>query len=188
MKMRGVPGDHATIQRWVYKFTPLLESEMKKRKGKVGTSWRMDETYMKVKVIWCYLYRAVDKLGNTMDFLLTRRRQRMSTLSFLIKAVNNNCRPTVINIDKSGSNTGVIRVYNKRSFYNIKILQCKYLNNIIEQDHRFIKCRIQNGLGFKSFESAKITLGGIEVVHIVRKHQMIGPGTTMFKSFCKLAG
>jgi transposase-like protein len=64
MKMRGVPVDHATIQRWVFKFTPLLESEMKKRKGKVGTSWRMDETYIKVKGIWCYLYRAVDKLGN----------------------------------------------------------------------------------------------------------------------------
>jgi putative transposase len=86
MKMRGVHVDHATIQRWVFKFTPLLESEMKKRKGKVGTSWRLDETYIKVKGIWCYLYRTVDKLGNTVDFLLTRRRQRMSAQSFLITA------------------------------------------------------------------------------------------------------
>ena len=148
----------------------------------------MDETYIKVKGIWCYLYRAVDKLGNTVDFLLTRRRKRMSAQSFLIKAVNNNCRPTVINIDKSGSNTSAIRVYNKRSFSNIKIRQCKYLNNIIEQDYRFIKWRIQNGLGFKSFESAKRTLGGIEVVHMLRKHQIFKSGTSMFKSFCKLAG
>ena len=72
MKMRGVSIDPSTIQRWVYKFAPLLESEMKKRKGKVGVSWRLDETYIKVKGVWCYLYRAVDKSGNTFDFLLTR--------------------------------------------------------------------------------------------------------------------
>ncbi len=160
---------------------------MKKRKGRVGTSWRLDETYIKVKGIWCYLYRAVDKLGNTVDFLLTRKRQRMSAQSFLIKAITNNCRPRVINIDKSGSNTAAIKVYNKRSFSKIKIRQCKYLNNIIEQDHRFIKWRIQNGLGFKSFESARRTLSGIEVVHMLRKNQMVRPGITMFKSFCKLA-
>ncbi len=147
----------------------------------------MDETYIKVKGIWCYLYRAVDKLGNTADFLLTRKRQRMSAQSFLIKSSGSNCRPRVINIDKSGSNTAAIKVYNKRSFSKIKIRQCKYLNNIVEQDHRFIKWRIQNGLGFKSFESAKRTLSGIEVDHMLRKNQMIGPGLTMFKSFCKLA-
>ncbi|MEN2402572.1 IS6 family transposase [Flavobacterium sp. MC2016-06] len=187
MKIRGIQVDHATIQRWVFKFAPLIESQMKKRKSRVEVSWRMDETYIKVKGIWCYLYRTVDKSGNTVDFLLTRKRQRMSAQSFLIKAINNNCRPVVINIDKSGSNTSAIRVYNKRSFSNIKIRQCKYLNNIVEQDHRFIKWRIQNGLGFKSFESAKRTLGGIEVVHMLRKNQMLKPGTTMFKTFCKLA-
>jgi putative transposase len=78
MKMRGIQVDHATIQRWVFKFTPMIESQMKKRKNRVGVSWKMDETYIKVKGIWCYLYRAVDKSGNTVDFLLTRRRQRMS--------------------------------------------------------------------------------------------------------------
>ena len=133
------------------------------------------------------MYRAVDKLGNTVDFLLTKSRQRMSAQSFLIKAINNNYKPRVITIDKSGSNTGVIKVYNKRSFSKIKIRQCKYLNNIVEQDHRFIKWRIQNGLGFKSFESAKRTLNGIEVVHMLRKNQMVCPGIMMFKSFCKLA-
>jgi len=187
MKIRGVIVDHATIKRWVYKFTPLRESEIKKRKVKVGTSWRLDETYIKVKGIWCYLYRAVDKLGNTVDFLLTRKRQRMSAQCFLIKAISNNYKPRVINIDKSGSNTAAIKVYNKRSFSKIKIRQCKYLNNVVEQDHRFIKWRIQNGLGFKSFESAKRTLSGIEVVHMLRRSQMIIPGISMFKSFCKLA-
>ena len=154
----------------------------------MGASWRLYETYIKVKGISCYLYSAVDKLGNTVDFLLTRKRQRMSAQSFLIKAIINNYKPRVINIDKSGSNTAAIKVYNKGSFSKIKIRQCKYLNNIVEQDHRFIKWRIQNGLGFKSFESARRTLSGIEVVHMLRKNQMIGHGTTMFKSFCKLAG
>ncbi|WP_207384893.1 IS6 family transposase [Flavobacterium sp. MEB061] len=188
MKMRGVSVDHTAIQRWVFKFRPLLESEMKKRKGRVGASWRLDETYIKVKGIWCYLYQATDKLGNTVDFLLTRKRQRMSAWSFLIKAINNNYKPRVINIDKSGSNTTAIKVYNKRSFSKIKIRQCKYGNNIVEQDHLFIKWRIQNGLGFKSFESARRTLSGIQVVDMLRKNQMIGPGITMFKSFCKVAG
>ncbi|WP_394364353.1 IS6 family transposase [Flavobacterium aquidurense] len=188
MKMRVVSVDHGTIQRRDYKFTPLIASKIKQRKVRVGASWRLDETYIKVKAIWCYLYRAVDKLGNTVDFLLTRKRQRMSAQSFLIKAISNNCKPRVINIDKSGSNTAAIKVYNKRSFSKIKIRQCKYLNNIVEQDHRFIKWRIKNGLGFKSFESARLTLSGIEVVHMLGKNQMIEPGKTMFKSFCKLAG
>jgi len=143
--------------------------------------------YIKAKGIWCYLYQAVDKLGSTVDFLLTRKRQRMSAQSFLIKATGNDCRPRVINIHKSGSNTAAINDDNKRSFSKIKIRQCKYHSNIIEQDHRFIKWRILNGLGFKNFESARRTLSRIEVVHMLRKNQMIRPGISMFKSFCKLA-
>ncbi|WP_348811319.1 IS6 family transposase [Flavobacterium maritimum] len=186
MKMRGVQVDHATIQRWVYKFAPLMEMQMNKRKLRVGNSWRMDETYIKIKGQWCYLYRAVDTLGNTVDFLLTKRRKRMSAQSFLIKAINNNCKPRLINIDKSSSNISAIKVYNDRSFSKIAIRQCKYLNNIVEQDHRFIKWRILNGLGFKNFESAKRTLSGIEVLHMLRKKQISNPGITMFKSFCSL--
>ena len=91
--MLGIDVDHATIQRWVYKFTPLMEMHMKKRKVKVGDGWRMDETYIKIKGQWCYLYRAVDSSGGTVDFLLTKRRQRMSAQSFLIKAIHNNCKP-----------------------------------------------------------------------------------------------
>jgi putative transposase len=136
----------------------------------------LDETYIKVKGIWCYLYGAVDKLGNTVDFLLTKKRHRMSAQSFLIKAISNNYKPQVIHIDKNGSNTAAIKVYNKRLFSKIKIRQCKYLNIVVEQDHRFIKWRIQNGLGFKSFGSAKRTLSGIEVVHMLRKNQMIDQG------------
>jgi len=187
MRIRGVEMDHATIQRWVYKFKPEIELQMRKRKKVVGKRWRMDETYIKVKGVWRYLYRAVDKDGHTIDFLLTKRRQRMSAQSFLIKAIGNNGTPELINIDKSGSNKSAIRLYNKRSFTDIEIRQCKYLNNIVEQDHRFIKWRIQQGLGFKDFESARRTLTGIEIVHMIKKEQLNTQERSMFKSFYSLA-
>ena len=190
LSMRGVQVDHATIQRWIFKFSPLIEKEFRKRKKPVGNRWRLDETYIKIKGEWKYLYRAVDKEGNTIDFLLTKRRQRMSAQSFLIKAIENNGKPELINIDKSGSNSSAIRVYNRRALATktkIKIRQCKYLNNIVEQDHRFIKKRIVQGLGFKEFESAKRTIAGIEIVHMIKKNQMISQGETMFDSFTSLA-
>jgi len=183
MAIRGVTVDHATIQRWVFKFTPLLEKEFRQRKKCVGKRWRMDETYIKVKGQWRYLYRAVDKAGNTVDFLLTKRRKRMSAQSFLMKAIVNNGKPELINIDKSGSNKHAIRIYNKRSYSKIEIRQCKYLNNIIEQDHRFIKKRIARGLGFKEFESARRTLSGIEIVHMINKNQLTSSRASIFKSF-----
>lgn len=191
MKIRGVNVDHATIQRWVFKFSPLMETEFRKRKRPVGKSWRMDETYIKVKGEWKYLYRAVDKDGNTVDFLLTKRRKRMSAQSFLIKAIKNNGKPRIINIDKSGSNSSAIWVYNKRALgtkSRIEVRKCKYLNNIVEQDHRFIKWRIQQGLGFKDFESAKRTLAGIEIIRMIKKNQLISQDESAFKSFTSLAG
>ena len=190
LSIRGVNVDHATIQRWIFKFSPLIEKEFRKRKKPVGNRWRLDETYIKIKGEWKCLYRAVDKEGNTIDFLLTKRRQRMSAQSFLIKAIENNSKPELINIDKSGSNSSAIRVYNRRALATktkIKIRQCKYLNNIVEQDHRFIKKRIVQGLGFKEFESAKRTIAGIEIVHMIKKNQMISQGETMFDSFTSLA-
>lgn len=100
LSIRGILVDHATIQRWVYKFTPLIEGGLNKRRKVVGNSWRMDETYIRVKGERMYLYRAVDKEGNTVDFLLTKRRSKLAAHKFLIKAVSNNRCPRVINIDK----------------------------------------------------------------------------------------
>src|SRR5688500_11773996 len=97
LSIRGVKADHATIQRWVFKFTPLMELTLRKRKKRVGSSWRMDETYIKVKGEWMYLYRAVDKDGNTVDFLLTKRRNKYAAHKFLLKAINHNDCPKVIN-------------------------------------------------------------------------------------------
>jgi putative transposase len=149
----------------------------------------MDETYIKVGGKDRYLYRAVDKEGNTVDFLLTKRSQKMSAQKFFNKAIGNNGRPRVINIDKSGSNKMAIWVVNKRaaSVKKIKIRQCKYLNNIVEQDHRSIKRRIGITTGFKDFKSAQRTLSGIEVVSAIKKNQIEDSKSTTYKTFLSLA-
>lgn len=186
LQIRGVKVDHSTIQRWVYKFSPEIEANMHKRKRPVCNNWRMDETYIKVGGKDRYLYRAVDKFGNTVDFLLTKRRMKGSAQKFLNKAIGNNGEPRVINIDKSGANKEAIRTCNKRNLMHLKWRQCKYLNNIVEQDHRNIK-RICISTGFKEFESAQRTLSGIEVVNIIRKNQINDSKSTTFKTFNSLA-
>ena len=103
-QIRGVEVDHASIQRWVVKFAPMLEEKFRKRKRPVDKRWRMDETYIKVKGQWMYLYRAVDKNGHAIDFLLTRQRDTKAAKAFLVKAIDQNGLPELINIDKSGAN------------------------------------------------------------------------------------
>ena len=149
-----------------------MEKEFRKRKRPVGGSWRMDETYVSIKGQWKYLYRAVDKSGLAIDFVLTARRDRDAVVRFLNKAIKSNKKPSKINIDKSGANKAGIKSYNKENHKRIKIRQCQYLNNIVEQDHRFIKKKIRPMLGFKSFRSARITLGGIETLHMIHKGEM----------------
>ena len=107
-KERGFEVDHSTIQRWVVHYSPKLEEAFHKRKRKPGNRWRLDETYIKVKGQWKYLYRAVDKAGNTIDFLLTAKRDKKAALRFLNKAIDRNKKPGLINIDKSGANTAAI--------------------------------------------------------------------------------
>ena len=189
LKIRGVKVDHSTIQRWVFKFSPMIEATMHKRKKQVCDSWRMDETYIKVSGKDRYLYRAVDKQGNTVDFLLTKRRMKGSAQRFLNKAIGNNGKPRLINIDKSGANTEAIRIINRYSltFKKIKTRRVKYLNNIVEQDHRTIKRRIAITTGFKEFESAQRTLAGIEIINIIRKDQLINPKKSWFATFKSLA-
>ena len=131
--MRGIQVDHATLARWVIRFTDIFELRFRKRKKQVYHSWRMDETYIKIKGVWHYLYRAVDKYGATIDFLLCTNRNKASAKAFFRKAMKNNGDPNTINIDKSGSNTYALEDINKsRDKHNqIKVRQNKYLNNII---------------------------------------------------------
>ncbi len=172
MNERGVNIDHSTVQRWVVKYTGMLEDAFRKKKKAVGKSWRMDETYIKVKGEWYYLYRAVDKENNTIDFLLTKKRDKKAAKRFFVKAIKNNGLPEKITIDKSGSNKAAIKAYNAENNTEIEIRQVKYLNNVVEQDHRFIKRITKPMLGFKDFYSASVTLSGIELVRMIRKGQM----------------
>jgi transposase-like protein len=172
MEERGVPIDHATIQRWVVKHSSQLEEAFHRRKRPVGHSWRMDETYIRVKGEWRYLYRAVDKSGQTIDFLLTEHRDTEAALRFLTQAIRRHGVPETITIDGSEANEAAIKRYNEVHGTHIIIRQVKYLNNIIEQDHRAIKRMTRPMLGFKSFDTAQSTLGGIELMHMLKKRQL----------------
>ena len=174
--LRGVEVDHSTLNRWVLKYVPLLDPQFRARKRPVGASWRMDETYVRVKDARKYLYRAVDKAGATMDFLLTTKQDRKAALRFLRKAIGQNGTAEKITIDKSGANTAAIESYNAEHEAGIEIRQVKYLNNIVEQDHRPIKRQLRPMLGFKSFRSAAVTLAGIELMHMIRKGQLQAAG------------
>jgi putative transposase len=189
MEERGVEVDHSTLNRWVLKYVPSLEQAFRKRKRPVGTSWRMDETYVRIKGAWKYLYRAVDKAGDTVDFLLTAKRDRKAALRFLRKAIGNHGTPKKITIDKSGANAAAIESYNAEQDADIEMRQVKYLNNILEQDHRAIKRAVRPTLGFKSFWSAAITLAGIELMHMIRKGQLRAAGKLRpAQQFYSLAG
>ncbi|CAH2559648.1 IS6 family transposase [Cardinium endosymbiont of Oedothorax gibbosus] len=176
MRVRGARVDHSTLQRWVIKFVPLIDKAVRKRKRPIGSSWRMDETYVKLNGKWIYLYGAVDRYGDTVDFFLSEHRDKSSTLSFFRKAITENNIPKKVVIDKSGSNKAALDAINTDldQDHTIQILQNKYLNNRVEQDHRFIKKRIKPMLGFKNFYSASITISGIENIRMIQKGQVRG--------------
>jgi putative transposase len=150
----------------------LLEKAFRNHKRPVGVSWRVDETYIKVKGAWKYLYRAVDKDGKTVDFLLTAKRDKAAATRFFEKAMHHNGDPEKITMDKSGANKAAIDGINEDREQPIEVRQIKYLNNIVEQDHRAIKRVTKPMLNFKSFRSAKNVLAGIELMHMIRKGQM----------------
>jgi putative transposase len=176
MEERGVEVDHSRLNRWVLKYVPLLDQTFRGRKGRVGGSWQMDETYVRIKGQWKYLYRAVDKAGNTVDFLLTAKRDRKAALRFLCKAIGQHGAPAKVTIDKSTANTAVIESYNSEHDTKIALRQVKFLNNVVEQDHRAIKRKARPTMGFKSFWSASMTLAGIDLMHMIRKGQLKATG------------
>jgi transposase-like protein len=168
----GVPIDHTTIQRWVVKYSPLLEEAFHRRKRPVWVSWRMDETYIKVKGHWYDLYRAVDKVGQTIDFLLTEQRDEHAAKRSLTKAIRCHGTPEKITIDGSAANEAAIKSYNEEHGTAIAIRKTQYRNNIVEQDHRGVKRITRPMLGFKAFDAAQSTLVGIELMHMIKKRQL----------------
>jgi putative transposase len=172
MAEQGFEIDHSSVHRWMIKLVPLLEKAFRKHKRPVGKSWRMDETYVNLRGQWKYLYRAVDKAGSIVDFLLRAHRDKAAAHRYFERAIGQNGAPETVTLDKSGANLAALQAINAERETAIKVQQVKYLNNIVEQDHRAIKRRIRPMMGFKDFRCARIILSGIETMHMIRKGQM----------------
>jgi putative transposase len=163
------------LNRWVINYSPLIAAEAKKRKRAGASSWRVYEAYVKVKGKWVYWYRAIDKHGDTLGFRLSEHRDEAAATAFFKQAIDNNgLPPTRSSWTKVGQTMRVesinlLMLLASWVGFFIEICQVKYLNNIIEQDHRFIKKITKPMMGFKAFHSAQATLDGIETAHMIRK-------------------
>ena len=178
MAERGLNVTYTTITRWVHQYSPILDERIRTRVKKTNDSWRMDETYLKIKGKNAYLYRAVDSDGNTIDFYVSENRDKKTARKFFKKSVEapHNQQPRVITTDKYGATEIAIleEIYYGSLSCKTQHRMTKCLNNIIEQDHRFIKKKINPMLGFHSYESAAKTISGIEIMHMIRKGQVEG--------------
>jgi transposase, IS6 family len=162
----------------VQHYAPELEKRCRPHLKATTDSWRVDETYVKVKKVWRYLYRAVDSQGNTLEFFLSPKRDAQAAKRFFAKALNacHTVTPRVITVDKNAAYPRAFNELKTEGFLSqqCELRQSKYLNNLVEQDHRFIKRLVKPGMGFFSFEPAWRTLQGYEAMHMIRKGQMQG--------------
>jgi len=176
MQERGLNLTHTTIMRWVHQYSPIIDERTRKHLKATNDSWRMDETYLKIKGKNAYLYRAVDSQGKTIDFFVSEYRDKDATKKFFKKALKglHNQQPRVITTDKYVATEVAIHemIYSGTLSVKATLRKIKYLNNIIEQDHRFIKRKIKLMLGFDSLKTAEKTICGIEIMHMIRKGQV----------------
>jgi transposase-like protein len=176
MEERGLSIAHTTIMRWVHQYGPELDKRVRCHLKKTNDYWRVDETYIKVKGQWMYLYRAVDSEGSTIDFYLSKTRDHKAAKHFFKKALRSFhvSKPRVITVDKNPAYPIVVEELRREKNMpsGMQLRQKKYLNNIVEQDHRFIKKRVRSMLGLKSFRTATYILSGIEAMHMIKKKQV----------------
>jgi IS6 family transposase len=178
MSERGLSIDHTTIFRWVQNYAPEIDRRSRPHLKKSNDSWRVDETYVKVRGKWMYLYRAVDSSGQTLDFQLNATRSKRAARRFFKKMLGSShvSTPRVINVDQNAAYPGAIHDLIQDGLLpeDCQHRPVKYLNNIVEQDHRFIKRRVKPGLGFQSYPTAWRTLQGYEMMNMIRKGQVRG--------------
>ena len=175
VRERGLCVDHVTVWRWVQRYAPEIERRLRPHLKPTNKSWRVDETYIRVKGKWTYLYRAVDSTGAGIDFLLSARRDAAAAKRFFQKALSspNHPTPRVINVDKNPSYPPVVEELKSEGTLRrrCQLRPVQYLNNILEQDHRAIKRRVRASQGFRSFWGAWRTIQGYEAMHAIRKGQ-----------------
>ena len=180
MAERGLAVDHTTIYRWVQQYAPELEKRCKPHLKQTNDSWRVDETYMKVKGEWLYLYRAGDSAGHTLEFMFSETRDAQAAKRFFTKVLgaSHTTIPRVINVDRNPAYPKAVDELKAEGQLpqGCQLRAVKYLNNLIEQDHRFIKRLVKAGLGFCSFPTAWRTLRGYETMHMIRKGQVPAGG------------
>ena len=173
---RGVTVDHTTLFRWVQTYAAGLEQRVRRHLRLCTGSWRVDETYIKVRGVWTYLYRAVDSLGPTIDFLLSARRDAAAAKRLFRKAraQPHTVNPRTITVDKNPAYPRAVADMKRAGelWRFSRLRQCKYLNNIVEQDHRRIKRLVRPGLGFGSLQTARATIAGYEAMAMIRKGQL----------------
>jgi transposase-like protein len=178
MLERGLHVDHTTIYRWVQHYAPELDRRCRPHLTATNDSWRVDETYIKVKKQWVYLYRAVDSQGNTLDCFFISTRDAQAVRQFFLKtlAASHTSEPRVINVDKNAAYPKAFNELKAEGHIPEKceLRQVKYLNKSVEQDHRFIKRLTRPGMGLFSFGTAWRTLQGYEVMNMIRKGQAQG--------------
>ena len=178
MMERGLSLDHTTICRWVQRYAPEIDKRSRPYLKQTNDSWRVDETYVKVRGKWMYLYRAVDSTGQTLDFLLNQTRSTRAAKRFFRKVLSRPhiTAPRIINVDKNSTYIGAVHDLKreKLSPEKCKRRPSQYMNNIIEQDHRLLKRKIKPGLGFSSYPTAWRTIRGYEAMHMIRKGQVVG--------------
>jgi IS6 family transposase len=172
---RGLSVDHTTVFRWVQRYAPELDRRCRPYLRASNDSYRVDETYIKIKKQWHYLYRAVDSQGQTLDFLLSPTQDADAAARFFRKVLGaiHTTSPRVITVDKNAAYPLAFDALQHDSTLPETCLlrPCKYLNNLVEQDHRFIKRRVNPGLGFGTFSTAQQTIQGYEAMHMLRKGQ-----------------
>ncbi len=178
MQERGVAVDHSTLNRWVLKYAPELDKRIRRHLKPTNDSWRVDETYIKVRGVWKYLYRAVDSEGNILDFMLSAKRDGKAAARFFRKVLGaeHTQAPRVITVDKNAAYPVAVDELKQEKTLKAEteLRQSKYLNNVIEQDHRNIKRIVKPMMGFQSFNTARRTLRGIEAMSMIRKGQVKG--------------
>ncbi|MGR5996149.1 IS6 family transposase [Bacillus cereus] len=172
LKERGVSAHPTTIMRWVHEYGNLIYQMWKKKNKSAHHAWHLDETYIKVKGEWCYLYRAIDSDGHTLDFQLRKTRNHQATYSFMKRLVKQFGEPTVLTTDKAPALLCAFKKLQKDDFYTYtRHCTVKHLNNLIEQDHRHVKRRFVKSAGFQNHRHASRTLKGIETIHAIYKRK-----------------